>query len=372
MEVSAPPRRALELYSGLGGLHQALAAVCPAATVCPIEINSVANAVYRHNFRQPVLERDIRTLTTTDVVGLGCDAWLLSPPCQPHTRQGLRRDEQDPRSESFLHVLSLLEGLDPSSLPRFLLLENVAGFEASETHRRACGVLLSRGFQIQEFLLTPRQLGVPYQRLRFFLLARLSPPTPRAGLGPGDTSESSLEEAPRPAQGDTAGSSWDGTVNPVVCHSPPAWPAQDSSESPPTLADFLGSCSSAELWERHQVPLSVLEKGSSMAFDIVYPHSRSCCCFTKAYGRFARGTGSVLQTARADTVIPEGPHHLHLLKLRYFSPMEVARLHGFRPDYEFPPEVTVRQCYGLLGNSLSVTVATQLLKYLFGCSEHQS
>jgi hypothetical protein len=34
--------------------------------------------------------------------------------------------------------------------------------------------------------------------------------------------------------------------------------------------------------------------------DIVTPSSKKSCCFTKAYGHYVEGTGSVLQTAQVD------------------------------------------------------------------------
>lgn len=52
------------------------------------------------------------------------------------------------------------------------------------------------------------------------------------------------------------------------------------------------------------------------------------------------------------------------LGLRFFTPREVANLHSFPEAYEFPADVTLRQRYALLGNSLSVEVVFHLLRYL--------
>jgi tRNA (cytosine38-C5)-methyltransferase len=48
----------------------------------------------------------------------------------------------------------------------------------------------------------------------------------------------------------------------------------------------------------------------------------------------------------------------------YFTPAEVARLHGFPPSFSFPPHVTRLQRYALLGNSLSVDCVAPLLRHL--------
>ena len=53
------------------------------------------------------------------------------------------------------------------------------------------------------------------------------------------------------------------------------------------------------------------------------------------------------------------------LNLRYFTPREVANLHTFPQRFSFPADVTRRQRYACLGNSLSVEVVAALLQYLF-------
>jgi tRNA (cytosine38-C5)-methyltransferase len=58
------------------------------------------------------------------------------------------------------------------------------------------------------------------------------------------------------------------------------------------------------------------------------------------------------------------------MDIRYFTPYEIARLHGFpvgrinHLSFEFPPGVETMQQYRLLGNSLSVTVVSRLLEGL--------
>jgi len=55
------------------------------------------------------------------------------------------------------------------------------------------------------------------------------------------------------------------------------------------------------------------------------------------------------------------------LKMRYFTPREVARLMGFpeAPEFTFPDSCANILCYRLLGNSLNVTVVSTLLEHLF-------
>ena len=67
------------------------------------------------------------------------------------------------------------------------------------------------------------------------------------------------------------------------------------------------------------------------------------------------------------------PRTLLDLGLRFFSPMEIAKLHGFYSDaavwhrnFEFPTQLTRQQRYRLLGNSLNVDLVAILLDRLLG------
>jgi tRNA (cytosine38-C5)-methyltransferase len=63
--------------------------------------------------------------------------------------------------------------------------------------------------------------------------------------------------------------------------------------------------------------------------------------------------------------IEEGnPSSLVKLKLRYFTPREIANLHGFPSTFHFPPSFSLKQCFSLLGNSLNVVVVSELIDYL--------
>lgn len=72
----------------------------------------------------------------------------------------------------------------------------------------------------------------------------------------------------------------------------------------------------------------------------------------------------------ADEPIPAAPTseqllaELRQLRLRSFTPAEIAALHSFPPSFCFPPHITLRQRYALLGNSLSASVVAALLRYL--------
>lgn len=53
------------------------------------------------------------------------------------------------------------------------------------------------------------------------------------------------------------------------------------------------------------------------------------------------------------------------LNLRFFTPMEVAGLMRFPKSFTFPSTVSRRSQYKLLGNSINVTVVSELIKVLY-------
>ncbi|KAJ1396513.1 S-adenosyl-L-methionine-dependent methyltransferase [Sesbania bispinosa] len=166
--------RVLEFYSGIGGMRYSLMkAQVNAQVVEAFEINDIANDVYQHNFGHRPYQGNIQCLTAADLDKYGADAWLLSPPCQPYTRQGLQKDTGDARAFSFLQILELVPFL--LHPPSMLFVENVVGFETSDTHAKLIEILEKTNFITQEFILSPLQFGIPYSRPRYFCLAKRKP-----------------------------------------------------------------------------------------------------------------------------------------------------------------------------------------------------
>ena len=56
--------------------------------------------------------------------------------------------------------------------PTYILVENVKGFETSQTRELLIECLSCCGYTYQEFLLTPLQFGIPNCRLRYYLVAK--------------------------------------------------------------------------------------------------------------------------------------------------------------------------------------------------------
>ncbi len=249
--------RVLELFCGIGGCAAALAgraahrATRPtraASVVAAVDINRQALAVYRHNFPHPTVARTLDSLGVADLERWGADLWWLSPPCQPFTRRGLGRDDDDPRSAALLHLIGLLDRAPPPALA----LENVPGFDGSRTHGRLREALDRLGYSVCERELCPSELGVPNRRRRFYLVAARPPWQPVRAV------EATLPK-PRP------------------------------------LAAFLDPDPAPELW-----PPAALLGRYRHAIDLVDPDDPAAvtACFTAAYGRSPVRSGSYLATPR--------------------------------------------------------------------------
>ncbi|XP_069816759.1 tRNA (cytosine(38)-C(5))-methyltransferase [Dendropsophus ebraccatus] len=362
-----------------------------AEVVAAVDVNTIANEVYRHNFPDtPLWAKSIEGISLKELDSLSFDMILMSPPCQPFTRIGLQGDVSDPRTKSFLYVLEILPRLQKT--PGYILLENVKGFESSEARNKMIRTLEDCGYIYQEFLLSPPCLGVPNSRLRYFLIAKL-----RMQPFSFQTSNTILEVFPC---SDTSGRgassrarSLGGTLQVTADPRRPVRPAQggdgaylykletaeqlerkrlqDSDSSVQTLQDFLEE--KVEISRYLLPPKSLIRY--AWILDIVTPTCRRSTCFTKGYGHYVEGTGSILQAA-ADVEMSsvynsletlsdeEKLAALSTLKLRYFTPREIANLHGFPSVFGFPDKITTKQQYRLLGNSLNVRIVAKLIALL--------
>lgn len=112
--MQEPGFRALEFFSGVGGLHYALDLARPGSTVvAAFDQNQACNATYLHNHGIAPVDKNIETLTARALEAYGeVDLWLLSPPCQPYSRNGKQQGSKDPRSAGFLALLDRIREED--------------------------------------------------------------------------------------------------------------------------------------------------------------------------------------------------------------------------------------------------------------------
>lgn len=79
-------------------------------------------------------QTDISRLAAADLSPFDASLWLLSPACQPYTvLNRSAKGSTDPRAKSFLHLIEFVlpELAESDKHPRWILVENVAGFEVT-------------------------------------------------------------------------------------------------------------------------------------------------------------------------------------------------------------------------------------------------
>ncbi len=338
--------RAIEFFSGIGGLHYALEDSNPSATVvASFDINETANKVYKHNFGMEPKRNGIDKLKPDTIEKLKANIWLMSPPCQPYTAGGKRLDDKDVRANGLLNLIKILEELKEK--PKLIFVENVPNFEISNSRDYLVKCLNQLKYHIDEFLISPVHFGIPNDRKRYYMAAYLSSETP-------------LEAYP---------------LDQSRIHFHPSSYIQDYPEIVPLkkLTEFLETIEEP-IPEEYLVKPGDIRKRTNFIFDVVQANSPKTSTFTKAYGsHHFFGSGSFLQTSDLENPYKDDPEQLIASKPRFFTPIEVARLHYFplkgesssKHTLEFPESVTVRQRWMLLGNSLNVKVVAELLKELF-------
>ena len=290
--------RVLELFSGIGGCAAALAAGGGrVASVTAYDQSPHARVVYEANYRHPLSGLNLAAVQALPEAEL----WWLSPPCQPYTQKGRRRDLDDPRAQSLVRVLSVLAEAPPLELA----LENVGGFLGSRAHALLLETLAEAGFEVATHTVCPTDLGVPNKRPRVFVVAsRGGSPGALRLAGVGRPLAEYLDAEPDP----------------------------ELTVSPALAARYAG------------------------ALDVLDPTAPDAvaACFASAYGRSPVRSGSYLAT--------EGGG------VRRFSPSEILRLLHFPETFQLPAELTRRQAWALVGNSVSVPAVAAVLDTLPGYS----
>ncbi|KAF8554552.1 S-adenosyl-L-methionine-dependent methyltransferase [Imleria badia] len=365
MRDSQTTLRAIEFYCGIGGLHLALRrSGIPVEVAAAYDWDQTACQVYAANLGADVVHKtDIASLTAVDISRLHADLWLLSPSCQPYTvLNPLAKGAADPRAQSFLHLIDnvLPELSTHDKHPRHLLVENVAGFQDSTTQHHLVSTLQRLGYVTAEFTLNPLQFGIPNSRLRYYLLAKLSP-LRFVGLDP--KSDHLLDQIP-------------------PHHDPHNESQQASDTASQDLRQYIDLTMDEETFAQYRIPDRVLNKWGRL-FDIVLPSGTRTCCFTRGYTQLVERAGSILQvnenldtTQVFDSFLgarasgnENAVRILDPLRLRYFTPAELLRIFHFTStssdNFIWPSGVSTKSKYRLIGNSVNVAVVKRLIDYLF-------
>jgi DNA (cytosine-5)-methyltransferase 1 len=190
--------RFIDAFAGCGGLSLGLmAAGCKG--VFAIEKSPLAFATLKHNLTengdysfawpswlpiQAMTCEDLITLYANEVGALSGQVDLIvgGPPCQGFSTAG-KRNPADPRNkmtEQYLALVGLLK-------PRFIVIENVAGFDMKFENEKGVELLMGdikkqsyakyiaarlkeKGYAVSAGLINCADFGVPQNRLRFLMI----------------------------------------------------------------------------------------------------------------------------------------------------------------------------------------------------------
>jgi DNA (cytosine-5)-methyltransferase 1/tRNA (cytosine38-C5)-methyltransferase len=241
--IRTSPFRAIEFFSGVGGWRYALGEM--GNVVAAYDISEVANAVYSHNFGDSPIVRELATVGAKEIISLGANAWLMSPPCQPFCRMGETGGLKDARSAAFLRLMDLLTEIRPEHF----VLENVEGFLESDAYALLAQKLDEAGLRWRSFSLCPTQFGIPNRRPRVYVVA---------------------------------------SVNGVSDATPP-------SIEPNSLDNYLDPEADGDE-DLYIAKEEVARHGPGL--DIVGSESKRSACFIGGYGKRFVGSGSFLETPK--------------------------------------------------------------------------
>ncbi len=177
--------RVISLFTGAGGLDLGFEAA-GFKTAVAVEIDPEAVATLRHNRDWPVLDRDIHTISSQEILSAAslkegeADALIGGPPCQPFSKSsywvsGDSLRLEDPRAATLAAYLRVLR----DTLPQTFLLENVPGLayrqknEGLELIKKSIAKInRERGtqYRISVDKLNAADYGVPQVRERVFII----------------------------------------------------------------------------------------------------------------------------------------------------------------------------------------------------------
>jgi tRNA (cytosine38-C5)-methyltransferase len=347
----------IEFFSGIGGMRLAVENALTQQSEQDDDASSVsfcqaydiaslhANQTYENNFEKDlVCSKLVEQLKSKDLDGKA-DLWTMSPQYQPFTATHGAKvlDIDDKRCNSLKAIMRLLT--DIKEKPRYILLEDVKGFATSRMVEKWHECLEENGYTWRQYLVSPIQLNIPNHRQRYYIMCEHSSRWKSAGKTPAHT----FTERPTSRR--------------------PIYKYIDKTLTEAQLADVL-------------VPDSLLQQNWARHVSVVTAADTATHCFTAGYGTiFNKATGSLLlmpsdEETDQEAIAAKPLDRSNMLQysghLRSFTPKELLALFGFPSNYEFPTDISLEHQFMLIGNSINVTVATQLLReLLFGNEEEE-
>ena len=159
--------RCVDLFSGIGGLHKALADIVEPVAVC--DINEVCRTILSSKMPpQCLVHSDVKKLSLIPLAGT-IDIIIASSPCQGFSSLGSHKGLTDERSSLLLEVLRLVD----EAQPKAIFLENVPGAIKYAMPSLIDELGNKRAYELRWACVPASHVGAPHRRLRWFCLATL-------------------------------------------------------------------------------------------------------------------------------------------------------------------------------------------------------
>lgn len=316
--------RALELFSGVGGMTVGLKAA-GFEVVGAVDNSPLAVSAYRANHsRVRVWEADVAALDPLEVASElqlrpgELDLLAGCPPCQGFSSIRTRRRKSsvpDSRNRLVTQFGNWVEAL----APRALMMENVPGLADDIRLRRLLRRLERAGYVLTHKILNAADFGVPQRRLRFVLLAMRGAAVPFA------------DSTASPA-----------TVRGAIGH------LSNPEESDDPLHNH-GETRSRAVRDRIA---AIPDEGSlrRMGRQHQLECHRRTDGFYDVYGRMTWDAPA--PTITGGCINPSKGRFLHPSQNRAITLREAALLQSFPPDYQLPLEKGKYNAAALIGNAL--------------------
>ena len=156
----------IDLFSGIGGFHQA-AAACGGRCILACDINAEARSIYQENYGI-IPEKDVRTLRL--VPPGSCDLLMAGPPCQTYSTIGERRGTADQRGTLIYTVARYIA----ATKPKTFIIENVKGLTVMPAFHRFLNMVKAAGYSVSWAVLDAANFGVPQHRERVYIIGVLA------------------------------------------------------------------------------------------------------------------------------------------------------------------------------------------------------
>jgi DNA (cytosine-5)-methyltransferase 1 len=323
--TSAPPRTAIDLFAGCGGLTLGLKQA-KFSVIAAVEIEPLAARTYSTNHPEVVvLQKDISEVSGGGLLRkLGkrkgeIDLIAGCPPCQGFstlkTLNGGAKTK-DKRNDLVFEYLRLVREVRPKTI----MLENVPGLMADQRMHALSAALDELGYNCRFEVLDAQDYGVPQRRKRLILVGSLYGPVPfgRRTLKKRNKVRQALSGLSRRSRRDP-------------------------------LHQTLQKRSARIVQVISLIPKNGGSRGSLPA-RLRLPCHRRCNGFKDVYGRMA--WGEVAPTITTGCVNPSKGRFLHPRANRAITLREAALLQSFPKSYFFSLERGKFAVAEMIGNAL--------------------